>query len=1110
MAQDLISAQAGGRRWVMGEVEPLPDGTSGKDFYRITVDQNSMLEIETQTPAGRSGEFTNNLDPIVRLYDQGGNLVASNDNGAADGRNAKLSYKVPKNKGGAYYVEMAASPLTSSPTSGEYILSVKQATGALPPFQVTTTDPPSGALFYDPPSQMTVNFNDVVLLPTLQASDLTIDGVGGAGVTPIDGDTAVFSTPDVFAYNGHYYTRTTSADNWAAAETEAAALGGHLVTINDQAEQDFLKQTFFSGPDRYTIYWIGLNDMAQEGTFVWSSGEPVTYTNWGPGEPNNAGGDENAVTINWYSSVNDGAWNDFNEGQNVYGIIELNSLPSGAYVVQEGTNTVAIAAGAIKDVQNTSITAYSGSFTIDHTAPRIVASSIQEGDVLPAGDLTYTVTFSEPIQASLIDASDFGLVGQFRGHSYSPTIFSLDATGTVLTVNYSGLLDDKYTLTLFSNPSSFVDQIGLELDGEPTTWPIPSNVTGNGIEGGDFYVNFATDAGPQALATPLVPVNPLGSLIYQTPAPSTGTIVFTGDTDDFTINLDGGQNLTVLVHPAAGQQATIAVHDPSNALVGGPITGNEPGGEVVLQTVPAATAGTYTITIGDSAGVLGLYSVELTLNAAAERESHSGTPFNGSIGSAEDISSSVIQLGAGVDRLAVLGEIVGGPTAGDAYVVSRYNDVVYRVDVSGSIVQTISSPELGGILGEIAMAQDNTLYVAVSTSFNSSSVSGKLVHFSESGELLGTIALPDDPGETFFSYPYGFSMTSDQTFWIAQPNSGNVIHVDPAGQTIGTYFVGGTPSCALQRDDGQVYVSGFDASSSGQVLLLDPTTGRTSLFTQQLGSPQLSNLAGTGGTWFGDRNSGAARFDDSGNLLQTVRFSGTQQAQTDASGNIWVSNIDSWQLDRFDSGGNFQFSTFVPQAAGLVVVGVDAPPPVIDTEDFYSFDLKAGQSATIALKALGGGNVHVTLLAADGTPLALGTSGASNVDELISDFIATAGGTYYVKVTGDSGTQYSLVVTRNADFDTESNSSFDTAQPITATPVDASQTVLGHVTSERLIELNATDSGWWYQDSYYTGYHDQYNTNYFVGGNPPYWQRRNFFVFSIPRSMVPCSGPGCG
>ena len=37
-----------------------------------------------------------------------------------------------------------------------------------------------------------------------------------------------------------------------------------------------------------TRRWIGLSDQAVENNFVWDSGEPVTYTAWGPGEPNNS------------------------------------------------------------------------------------------------------------------------------------------------------------------------------------------------------------------------------------------------------------------------------------------------------------------------------------------------------------------------------------------------------------------------------------------------------------------------------------------------------------------------------------------------------------------------------------------------------------------------------------------------------------------------------------------------------------------------------------------------------------------------------------------------------------------------------------------------------
>jgi uncharacterized delta-60 repeat protein/uncharacterized repeat protein (TIGR01451 family) len=86
--------------------------------------------------------------------------------------------------------------------------------------------------------------------------------------------------------NGHTYFLLTPS-TWKQAEQWARALGGHLVTINDAGENAFVLDTFgtYQGIPRH--FWIGLNDEAAEGTFVWSSGEPATYLNWAPGEPNN-------------------------------------------------------------------------------------------------------------------------------------------------------------------------------------------------------------------------------------------------------------------------------------------------------------------------------------------------------------------------------------------------------------------------------------------------------------------------------------------------------------------------------------------------------------------------------------------------------------------------------------------------------------------------------------------------------------------------------------------------------------------------------------------------------------------------------------------------------
>ena len=36
------------------------------------------------------------------------------------------------------------------------------------------------------------------------------------------------------------------------------------------------------------FFWIGFNDIANEGAFVWFDGTKSSYTNWRSGEPNNS------------------------------------------------------------------------------------------------------------------------------------------------------------------------------------------------------------------------------------------------------------------------------------------------------------------------------------------------------------------------------------------------------------------------------------------------------------------------------------------------------------------------------------------------------------------------------------------------------------------------------------------------------------------------------------------------------------------------------------------------------------------------------------------------------------------------------------------------------
>ena len=51
--------------------------------------------------------------------------------------------------------------------------------------------------------------------------------------------------------------------------------------------------------------WIGLNDVAAEGTYGWASGQAFSYTNWAGGNPNSSA-DPNYY--DWVRMAADGRW----------------------------------------------------------------------------------------------------------------------------------------------------------------------------------------------------------------------------------------------------------------------------------------------------------------------------------------------------------------------------------------------------------------------------------------------------------------------------------------------------------------------------------------------------------------------------------------------------------------------------------------------------------------------------------------------------------------------------------------------------------------------------------------------------------------------------------
>ena len=145
---------------------------------------------------------------------------------------------------------------------------------------------------------------------------------------------------DWYSYGGHQYALTLTRNNWLGAEAEAVAAGGHLATINDASEMNWISSTFKDAYIRYyppgsqyfgngSLVWVGLK--YQGSSWQWVTGEP--YTGFPPpmGGAWYAGGAPHAYLHTYYHGNAGTLWNDpqedgndsyYRDYWNPYGVIE--------------------------------------------------------------------------------------------------------------------------------------------------------------------------------------------------------------------------------------------------------------------------------------------------------------------------------------------------------------------------------------------------------------------------------------------------------------------------------------------------------------------------------------------------------------------------------------------------------------------------------------------------------------------------------------------------------------------------------------------------------------------------------------------------------------------
>lgn len=103
----------------------------------------------------------------------------------------------------------------------------------------------------------------------------------------------------------HRYLICPVGRTWEESRLHCQEVGAEMVFI-DGPEEDLWLRAQLEARGLWQC-WIGLSDGALEGQFLWLDGAFPTWTNWGGGEPNDWGGNEDCTQF-----ITGGYWNDLN------------------------------------------------------------------------------------------------------------------------------------------------------------------------------------------------------------------------------------------------------------------------------------------------------------------------------------------------------------------------------------------------------------------------------------------------------------------------------------------------------------------------------------------------------------------------------------------------------------------------------------------------------------------------------------------------------------------------------------------------------------------------------------------------------------------------------
>jgi len=348
-------------------------------------------------------------------------------------------------------------------------------------------------------------------------NDATNNGNAGTKSSPFVG---ISETP--FIRRGDSAYVIVQGPTWEEAEANAVKLGGHLVTINDAEENNWVYKNLYLNRNDSNGLWLGGTDKEVEGRWQWADGTPWSFSSFANNDnhpvfdPVNG---EDYLQYNELHSSLDGGWNDISNGypnypfKTIAGIAEIklapNSTPtetptlSGTFKVGQ---VISIDRTRLQDADN--FTGYTPDFKYSWeiakdpgmTMMMPVWESLKTADATD-GNETFTIT------ADLAGKLIRGVVSYLDGYGTQEFVASAGSTNAIVPSNTAPTAvqiltgSSKVGRVLTADKSTIVDPDGVpasvsygwEVSTNGTTWT--KLTTADATDNNSTYALTAADLG---------------------------------------------------------------------------------------------------------------------------------------------------------------------------------------------------------------------------------------------------------------------------------------------------------------------------------------------------------------------------------------------------------------------------------------------------------------------------------------------------------------------------------------------------------------------------------------------------------------------------------------